>query len=74
MKQKPKMEVHYKAAVWVNPTTELIRREECFCWNCDNLKPGQPDNCVKAEKLYQICKNEDLALIVTRCPAWKEKS
>ena len=73
MKQAPQQEIHYGTKVWVNPTTEAVRKEECLCWNCEKLKPNQPDNCVKAEKLYQICKTEDLAVITCRCPAWEPK-
>ena len=73
MKQMPKQEVHHGTKVWVNPTTETVRRSECLCWNCENLKPDQPDNCAKAEALYQIIKREDLVLIITRCPAWQPK-
>src|SRR3989344_1288760 len=73
MKQEPEQEERYGEKVWVNPTTEEIRREECLCWNCDNLKIGEPDNCVKAEKLYQVCKSENLAVILTWCPIWKPK-
>ncbi len=71
MKQAPRQEEHYVEIVWVNPTTEAMRKAECLCWNCDNLKPDKPDNCVKAEALYQIIKRENVALMVTRCPDWK---
>ena len=71
MKKMPEEEVHYETRVWVHPITEAMRRTECLCLNCDNLKPNQPDNCAKAEALYQICKREDLALTITRCPDWE---
>lgn len=74
MKCPPEQEVHYNKQVWVNPTTESIRRSECLCWNCDNLKPDRPGNCPKASALFKVITKENLALIVTRCPDWKPKS
>lgn len=73
MKEQPKKEMHYGKEVWVNPTTESLRRSECLCLNCDNLKPGQSDNCHIAQSLYQICVTENIALAVTRCPLFKPK-
>lgn len=74
MKEQPRQETHYGKDVWVNPTTESLRRSECLCLNCDNLKPGQPDNCHIAQAFYQICVQDNVALAVTRCPLWKPKS
>lgn len=74
MKRPPRQEVHYGSSVWVNPTTEAVRREECLCLNCDNLKRDEPDNCAIAEALYQIVKRDNLALTITRCPEWKPKT
>jgi hypothetical protein len=74
MKEQPKQETHYGHEVWVNPTTESLRRSECLCLNCGNLKPGQPDNCHIAQTFYQVCVQNNVALAVTRCPLWKPKS
>ena len=52
---------------------EYIRRAECLCLNCGNLKPGQPDNCQIAQALFEVCVRENVALAVTRCPIWKTK-
>lgn len=71
MKKVPEQQVHYGAKVWVNPTTEAMRKTECLCWNCDNLKPDKPDSCAIAEALFQIIKRENLALTITRCPDWE---
>lgn len=73
MQEQPRKEVHSQREVWVNPTTESLRRTECLCLNCENLKPGQPDNCHIAQAFYQICVRENVALAVTRCPVWKPK-
>ena len=48
MKEQPKKEVHYEKEVWVNPTTELLRKIECLCLNCAFLKPG------KKQETYQM--------------------
>ena len=74
MQAQPKQETHYGSQVWVNPTTELLRKSECLCLNCDNLKPSQPDNCHIAQAFYEVCRRENVALAITRCPLWKPKS
>lgn len=74
MKGKTKKEKHYGHEVWVNPLTESIRKEECLCFNCDNLKPEKSDNCSIAQSLYKICLEKNVAMIITRCPAWKPKN
>ena len=73
MQQRPKQEAHYGKDVWVNPTTESLRKTECLCLNCANMKPGEFDHCHIAKSLYSICKMENVALAVTRCPLWKPK-
>ena len=73
MKEQPKKEVHYGHEVYVNPVTELMRKSECLCLNCGNLKPGQPDNCHIAQELYQICVKRNVAFAITRCPIWTPK-
>lgn len=73
MKEQPKKEIHYGQEVWVNPTTEGLRKSECLCLNCDNLKLGWKNNCPIAQKLYKICVSEDVAMVITRCPLWKEE-
>ena len=73
MQKHPQSETHYGVGVWVNPITEALRKTECLCLNCKNLKPG-PDNCAIAQALYQICVQENVALVVTRCPVWKSKA
>lgn len=73
MKKRPDKEVHYKVEVWVNQTTESMRRKECLCLNCESLKPEQPDNCSVAQAFYDISVKENTALMVTRCPSWLER-
>ncbi len=75
MKKQPKKETHYDEEVWVNPTTESLRKTECLCLHCGRLKmhPGQENNCRIAQAFYEICLEENIALIITRCPAWADK-
>ena len=72
-----KREVHYEKEVWVNPTTEAIRRQECLCiptgGNCANFKPGEPDHCSIAQSLYEVCRSANVALAVTRCPLYQAR-
>lgn len=74
MKEQPKKEAHYGQKVWVNPITEALRKSECLCLNCGNLKPGQPDNCPIAQLFYEICVTNNVAIATTRCFIWKPKA
>ena len=65
MKEQPRKETHYGQEVLVNPTTESMRKEECLCLNCGDLKPGQPDNCPIAQSFYEICKEKNGLVLVT---------
>lgn len=72
MIEQPRKEMHYGKEVWVNPTTETLRRNECLCLNgCANMKPGQLDHCPIAQRLYQVCMDGNVALAVTRCGLYK---
>lgn len=67
-------EEKYGAWVWSNVNAEAIRKAHCLCLNCDRMKPGEPDHCTKAQKAYELCKEENLAFMVTRCPDWEAKA
>lgn len=73
MQEKARKEVHYGKEAWVNPITELLRKDECLCLNCNNLKPGKLDNCRIAQAFYEVCVRENVALAVTRCPLFEPK-
>jgi hypothetical protein len=68
-------EEHYGRGAWINPLTDTVRREECLCLNCDNLKTDpNVKNCPIAQKFYETCEKEkSLALMVTRCPRFKNR-
>jgi len=69
MQRQPEKINHQRdGEVWVNPTTEALRKDECLCLNgCARMKPGQPDHCEIAARLYIACIDGKTALIVTRC-------
>ena len=66
----PVQRVHYGTKVWVSPTIEAIRSQECLCLHCGALDRTGKANCVVAAKLFEICKLYDVATPVTRCPDW----
>ena len=59
----------YGVLVWCNEKTDNLRREQCLCLNCGFSNNG----CDAADSLYEICKNKDIALMVTRCPKWTKE-
>jgi hypothetical protein len=69
MLNKPVRIEKYGVEVWCNARMDLERADECLCLNCGLMNNG----CKQAELLYQMCKTFNLALMVTRCPDWKEK-
>ncbi|MBI2121932.1 MAG: hypothetical protein HYT98_02310 [Candidatus Sungbacteria bacterium] len=73
MKEQPKQIPHPRdGKVWVNETTEAWRKDECLCLNgCANMKPGQPDHCQIAQRLFDACVDGRAALMVTRCGLYK---
>ncbi len=73
MSDKPVKGVFHGKEAWANPMMDNLRKDECLCLNCGNLKPNQPDNCPIAQYFFEICVKENVALAVTRCPLWKPK-
>lgn len=72
MEGKPILLEKYGKMVWTNEMMDELRKKECLCLNCGNLKPD-PDNCSIAQALYQISVKENVAMAITRCPVWKSK-
>lgn len=64
----PIQEEHYGAMVWTNKEADATRKDECLCLNCAMLS-----NCPTAKGLYEICKDNDMAMMITRCKQWKPK-
>ena len=66
MKAKVTKQKHYEKDVWTNEIMDGLRPTECLCLNCEL-------ECVFAESLFDICKDGNLALAVTRCPDYSPK-
>ncbi len=62
---KVNKEVHYNQSVSVNVEMDKLRKTECLCLNCGNLPA-----CNKAEDLYKICIDHDMAMMITRCKSF----
>jgi len=67
MKERPEIDIAYGHKVWVNPITESIRRTECLCLHCSKM-----ETCKTAKKLYKICVEDNIAMAITRCKAWRD--
>lgn len=65
-----RLEEHYSKEVWTNPHTDPLRREACLCLNCERKELW---GCATANELYIICCQNNLALMVTRCPYYITK-
>lgn len=65
--QRVELEKHYGAMVHTNTYTDKLRKSQCLCLNCVDI-----DQCDIAKKLYETCKEYDLALMVTRCKNFTE--
>ena len=71
MKNNPvKVDAH-GSRVWSNVAVDELRRTECLCVNCGRLRTGSADNCQFAQRLYEICKDGSIALLLTRCKHWE---
>ena len=57
--------IDYNVAVWCNEKMDNARRKECLCFNCKFIK-----TCDWASELFGLCKDHNLALMITRCPDW----
>lgn len=55
----------YGKRVKQHPEMDELRRTQCLCLNCLDIQ-----DCPVAEKLYGLCKEHNIALAVTRCPAF----
>jgi hypothetical protein len=58
----------YGREVWCNGPTDDLRKAECLCLNCGVLK-----QCPVAAQLFDLCKRQGLAMLMTRCPMWQAK-
>ena len=62
--------IRHGHAVW-ETLFDMYRGNECMCFHCKNFKPNTPlEHCTIAADLYEICKEEGNAFIMTRCVRW----
>lgn len=58
----------YNQLVYSNIEMDDIRKEECLCLNCSKMGA-----CATAKALYKICCDDNVAMLITRCPKWEKK-
>ena len=63
---------HYDIYVQTNVAMDILRQDECLCLNCQrkifDLNSKEFHECPVAPELYKLCKKENIALMITRCP------
>jgi hypothetical protein len=64
---------HHEALVWVQSDLKGKHRDNCLCYSCDKMKPGEPDHCPIASRLYAVCKEFSLVTPVYECPEFSER-
>ena len=64
---------HHGNMVWVRDDLKGTHRESCLCFApCQNFKPGTADNCVIAQRLYELDVEFGLVTPVYECPEFVE--
>ena len=62
---------HHGVTVFVEEKLKGTHRDHCLCFKCDSFKPGSPENCSKAQRLYQLCVDEGMTTPVFECPVYR---
>ena len=62
MKGKFELQEHYGKKVCTHVLMDFLRRDECLCLNCAMI-----EGCPAAGMFYGLCKDFNMALMVTRC-------
>ena len=60
---------HHDTVVSVREELKGTHSKVCLCYICKKFKPGEKDNCRKANRLYQLCVEEDMVTPVFECRA-----
>lgn len=58
---------HHGQMVAVRKSLKGMHREHCLCYICRKFKPGDKDNCPKAQKLYEFDVENDMTTPVFEC-------
>jgi hypothetical protein len=65
----------YGRVIFENQLTDPLRKVECLCLNCTRLKTGPgEESCPMAQAFFKICVDNGIALMVTRCPVFDDKT
>lgn len=60
---------HHGVTVAVQAHLKGTHREHCLCYaDCAKFKPGTPENCPKAQGLYEFCVRTGMTTPVFECP------
>ncbi|MCX6746602.1 MAG: hypothetical protein NTU63_00510 [Candidatus Pacearchaeota archaeon] len=61
--------VAHGVEVFADVEMDNLRRERCLCLNCQKM----PSNCSVSKDFYHLCLQNNIALMVTRCPEYVYK-
>jgi hypothetical protein len=61
---------HCGAIVKTNVAMDLLRKDQCLCINCCFSGYGD-SSCETAKQFYEICKRDNIAMAITRCPRFE---
>jgi hypothetical protein len=61
--------VAYGQYIWSDIEMDELRKERCLCLNCSRRK----EQCARAKQFYLICKDYDMAMMITRCREFEEQ-
>jgi hypothetical protein len=56
--------IYYGKEAWSNIEFDTLRKNECLCLNCINMI-----SCEVAKKFFELCKENNMAVAITRCGA-----
>lgn len=63
--------VHHGTEVSVCSDLKGEHRNYCLCYSCFFFRPNETLNCPIAQRVYELCVEEDLVLPVWECPAFQ---
>lgn len=64
---------HHGKEVTVRTDLKGTHRQHCLCYDCENLKVGESDNCEIAQAVYTNCVEFDIVTPIFECPRFKQK-
>lgn len=66
---------HHGTNVWVRSDLKGTHRDNCLCFApCAKFKPGEPDNCPIAQRLFELDVEHGLVTPVYECPEFAERA